>query len=72
MLLIDAFRLRLALVARHEVALLVTGVDLARAVDLRVHLELLAVLGDPARETADGEQDGEEVRREAHGAARGS
>lgn len=59
---------RLALATRGDLAQGFAGVDLARAVDLGVELKLLAVLSDPARQTADGEENGEEVRREAHSA----
>ena len=58
----------LALAARGDLAQGLAGVDLARAVDLGVELKLLTVLSNPARQAADGEEDGEEVRREAHGA----
>src|SRR5262249_36909564 len=44
-------------------------VDLPRAADLGVRiLHLLAPVGDPARQAAESEEDGEHVRREAEGA----
>ena len=45
-----------------------TGVHLTRTGDALGSVVHFQPLGDPARQAADGEHDGEHVRRDAHGA----